>query len=146
LANFPNRPLIGLLLRLIYQQYAQDIDAALRDAGFDDIGPAAANVFPFVGPEGSTVSELAELAHVRKQTMAQAVDQLERTGYIERRPNPLDRRSQLVFLTERGASVTPVTHAAAARVEQRWAQLTSPNELEALRASLLRLLTQLRAQ
>jgi hypothetical protein len=52
-------------------------------------------------------------------TMAQAVDQLERMGYVERRPNPRDRRSRLVFLTERGASVKPVTHATAARVEER---------------------------
>jgi DNA-binding MarR family transcriptional regulator len=143
-ANFPARPLIGLLLRLVYQHYAQDIDAALREAGFDDIRPAHANVFPFVPPEGITVSGLAELARVRKQTMAQAVDQLERKGYVERRPNPRDGRSRLVFLTQRGASVKPVTHATAARVEERWAELTSPEELEALRASLLRLMTELR--
>ena len=142
-AEFPSRPLIGLLLRLVYQHYAQDIDAALRQAGFDDIRPGAANVFPFVPAEGITVSRLAELARVRKQSMAQAVDQLERTGYVERRPNPRDHRSRLVFLTERGASVPPVTHAAAERVEQRWAQLTSPAEFEALRASLLHLLTEL---
>jgi DNA-binding MarR family transcriptional regulator len=144
--NFPARPLIGLLLRLVYQHYAQDVEAALREAGFGDIRPAHANVFPFVPPDGITVSALAELARVRKQTMAQAVDQLERIGYVERHPNPRDRRSRLVLLTERGASVTPVTHAAAARVEERWAELTSAQELEALRASLLRLLTQLRAQ
>jgi DNA-binding MarR family transcriptional regulator len=145
-ANFPARPLIGLLLRLLYQHYAQDIDAALREAGFGDLRPPHANVFPFVSPEGITVSGLAELARVRKQTMAQAVDQLERLGYVERRANPDDRRSRLVFLTERGASIKPVTHATAARVEERWAELTSPEELEALRASLLRLLTELRAQ
>jgi DNA-binding MarR family transcriptional regulator len=144
--NFPSRPLIGLLLRLLYQHYAQDIDAALHDAGFVDIRPAHANVFPFVPPEGISVSGLAELARVRKQTMAEAVDQLEHMGYVERHPNPDDRRSRLVFLTERGASVKPVTHAAAARVEERWAKLTSPKELEALRASLLRLLTELRAE
>ena len=145
-ANFPTRPLIGLLLRLLYQHYAQDIESALREAGFGDVRPAHSNVFPFVPPEGITVSELAELARVRKQTMAQAVDQLERMGYVERRPNPRDRRSRLVFLTERGASVKPVTHATAARVEKRWAELTSPDELEALRASLLRLLTELKAE
>ena len=142
-AGLPVRPLIGLLLRLVYQQYSQAIDAALRDAGFDDIRPAAANVFPFVRPEGITVSELAELARVRKQTMAQAVDQLERTGYVERRPNPRDRRSRLVFLTERGASVPPVTHAAAERVEEHWAQLMGTSQLESLRASLLSLLAEL---
>jgi DNA-binding MarR family transcriptional regulator len=144
--NFPARPLIGLLLRLLYQHYAQDIDAALREAGFGDIRPAHANVFPFVPPEGISVTGLAELARVRKQTMAEAVDQLERLGYVERRANPSDRRSRLVFLTERGASVKPVTHATAARVEKRWAELTTPEDLEALRASLLRLLTELRAE
>ena len=144
-ANFPTRPLIGLLLRLLYQHYAQDIESALREAGFDDLRPAHANVFPFVPADGITVSRLAELARVRKQSMAEAVDQLERMGYVERRPNPRDRRSRLVFLTARGASVRPVTHATAARVEERWAELTSPEELEALRTSLLRSLTELRA-
>ena len=145
-ADFPSHPLIGLLLRLVYQHYAQDIDAALRQAGFDDIRPAAANVFPFVPAEGITVSRLAELARVRKQSMAQAVDQLERTGYVERRPNPRDHRSRLVFLTERGAGVPPVTHAAAQRVEERWAQLIGPAEFETLRASLLHLLAVLKDQ
>jgi DNA-binding MarR family transcriptional regulator len=145
-ANFPARPLIGLLLRLLYQHYAQEIDAALTDAGFGDVRPAHSNVFPFVPPEGISVSELAALARVRKQTMAQAVEELEGLGYVQRRPNPRDRRSRLVFLTERGAAVKPVTHATAARVEENWAQLTSPAELEALRASLLRLLTELRGQ
>jgi DNA-binding MarR family transcriptional regulator len=143
-ADLPARPLIGLLLRLVYQQYSQEIDTALREAGFDDIRPSAANVFPFVPPDGITVSELAELARVRKQTMAQAVDQLERTGYVQRRPSPRDRRSRLVCLTERGRSVPPVTHAAAERVEQRWGQLIGEGELEALRAGLIALLTELR--
>src|SRR6185312_7782290 len=109
-ANFPTRPLIGLLLRLLSQHYSEDIHAALVKAGFGDIRPTHANVFPFVPPEGITVTELAQLAHVRKQTMAEAVQQLERMGYVERRPNPGDRRSRLVFLTERGAAVKPVTH------------------------------------
>ena len=59
---------------------------------------------------------------------------------------PQRRRSRLVFLTERGAAVKPVTHATAERVERRWAELTSPEELEALRASLLRFLTEVRGE
>jgi DNA-binding MarR family transcriptional regulator len=144
-ANLPTRPLLGLLLRLVHQHWSHDIEAALGAAGFDDIRPGAANVFPFVPPEGIAVSELAEAAGVRKQTMAQAVEQLERAGYVERRPNPGDRRSRLVFLTKRGEAVPRVTHAAAGRVEERWAELTSPEETEELRATLLRLLTALRS-
>jgi DNA-binding MarR family transcriptional regulator len=142
--RLPPRPLLALLLRLVHQYYAQDVDAALRAAGFGDIRPPHANVFPFVPPEGIQVSELAQLARVRKQTMAQAVEQLERAGYVERRPDPNDRRARLVFLTPRGEAVRPVTMAAGHRVEQRWAQLTSPEEIESLRGSLQRLLAKLR--
>jgi DNA-binding MarR family transcriptional regulator len=139
----PEHPTMGLLLRLLYQLYSLEIQGALRAAGFDDINPAAANVFTFLTSEGATVSELANLAHVRKQTMAQTVEQLERTGYVQRRPDPSDRRSRLVFLTARGKRIPPVTHKAAAAVEKRWARVAGPAELETLRMSLLDLLSQL---
>ena len=88
--------MIGLLLRLVYQQHAEDIQAALREAGFDDLRPPPRTSSRSCRPDGITVSELAELARVRKQTMAQAVEQLEQMGYVERRPNPRDRRSRQV--------------------------------------------------
>jgi DNA-binding MarR family transcriptional regulator len=139
-------PTMGVLLRLLYQLYSLEIQGALRDAGFEDINPAAANVFTFVTSQGATVSELAGLSHVRKQTMAQTVEQLELSGYIERRPNPSDRRSQLVFLTPRGKQIPPVTHRAAATVEKRWTHLLGAGEFETLRVSLLELLTGLTAE
>jgi DNA-binding MarR family transcriptional regulator len=129
---------------VIYHHHSQAIESALRAAGFNDIAPSAGNVFPFVGREGITISALAQLAGVRKQTMAQAVEQLERGGYLERRDNPDDRRSRLVFLTERGRTVTPVTHAAAAAVEQQWADLIGTDELERLRQELRSLLQKIR--
>jgi DNA-binding MarR family transcriptional regulator len=144
--RLPSRPLLGLLLRLVHQYYAQEVDAALRAAGFADIRPPHSNVFPFVPAEGIQVSELAQLAHVRKQTMAQAVEQLERAGYVERRPDPHDRRARLVFLTLRGESVRPVAVAAGRRAEERWAKLVGPDEIEDLRASLLALLAKLRSE
>ena len=139
-----DRPSLALLLRVIYQHHSQAIESALRASGFDDIAPSAGNVFPFMRREGITISALAELAGVRKQTMAQAVEQLERSGYVERRENPADRRSRLVFLTDRGRTVTPVTHAAAAAVEERWASLIGTDELERLRHELQSLLELIR--
>lgn len=135
--------LLGLLLRLAYQHWAEDMDAALRAAGFDDIRPPHANVFPFVPAEGIQVSELARLARVRKQTMAQAIEGLERLGYVERRPDPSDRRARLVFLTERGQAVPRIAAATGPRVEERWAELIGHEELEMLRNLLQRLLAEL---
>src|ERR1700737_3610168 len=144
--DLPAVPLIGLLLRLLNQHWAEEVDAALRAAGFDDIRPPHANVCPFVPPEGIQVSELAKRARVRKQTMAEAVEELERAGYIVRRPDPKDRRGQLVLLTKRGKAVPPVAIAAGLRVEEHWAELTSRQQVEALRGSLQRLLKRLADQ
>jgi len=133
---------LGLLLRLAHQHWTQAVDAALDDAGFGDVRPPHANVFTFVPAEGIQVSELTRLARVRKQTMAQAVEELEQLGYVERRPDPSDRRARLVFLTPRGFAVRPVAIAAGRRVEAGWAELTSPQQIESLRRSLQALLTQ----
>jgi DNA-binding MarR family transcriptional regulator len=142
----PNdRPLIGLLLRLLLQHWAAEVDAALDEAGFHGIRPPHANVFPFVTADGIQVSELAQRANVRKQTMAEAVAQLEEMGYVERRPDPNDRRARLVFLTERGKGVRPVSVATGRQVERDWAELTSPEEIEALREILEKLLARIRA-
>ena len=132
----PQNPPLGLLLLLVHQHWTQAVDNALDAAGFGDIRPPHANVFTFTPPEGIQVSELTKLAHVRKQTMTQAVEELEQLGYVERRPDPNDRRARLVFLTRRGEGVRPIAVATGRKVDERWAELTSPQEMEALRKAL----------
>jgi len=133
----------ALLLRLLHREYALGIETALAEAGFGEIRSGDAKVFPFVPPAGIQVRDLAIRAGVRKQTMAQTVDQLEEAGYLERRPNPRDGRSRLIMLTERGKAVQPVAAGAGDLIEQRWARLTSPEEFETLRALLHHLLNRI---
>ena len=123
----------SFLLRLLHREYTLAIETALVDAGFGDIRSGDAKVFPFVPPEGIQVRELAVRAGVRKQTVAQSVDQLEHAGYVERRPNPRDGRSRLVVLTDRGKAIQPVAAGAGDGIEQRWAQLIGPDEFKHLR-------------
>src|SRR4051812_7813254 len=52
------------------------------------------------GPQ--SVSDLALKERVRPQSMAQTVADLESEGYVERRPDPGDRRRALVELTGTG--------------------------------------------
>jgi DNA-binding MarR family transcriptional regulator len=142
----PHHDVLGLLLRLVNQHWGEGVHVALQAAGLDGIRAPHANVIPFVPADGIQVSELARAASMRKQSMAEAVEQLERAGYVERRPDPRDRRARLVFLTERGHQVRSVAVAAGRRVEADWAGLTSPEEIAALRATLLRLLERLRGR
>jgi DNA-binding MarR family transcriptional regulator len=133
------------LLRLAHQHWTQAVEAALDEAGFGDIRPPHANVFTFARPEGIQVSELTKLAHVRKQTMTQAVEELERLGYVERRPDPNDRRARLVFLTERGKGVRPIAMATGRLVDERWAELAGSEEIEQIKHALQRLLGRLQS-
>lgn len=142
--TLPSRPRIAYLFRVLHEQFALEIDIALREAGFGDIHPGQAKVFPFVPDEGIPVKELAALAGVRKQTMAQAVDQLVRSGYLERRPNPHDARSRLILLTPRGRSARPVAVKSGQAIEDRWAELIGASDLEAIRRDLRRLLERIR--
>lgn len=136
-------PQLGVLLRLASQQWTSAVEAALDDAGLDGIRPPHANVFTFVSEHGSTVSELTKRAHVRKQTMTQAVEELEALGYVERRPDPRDRRARLVVLTPRGRRVQPLAMRAGAQVEARWQQAAGAEEINRLRAGLAELLAAL---
>lgn len=137
--ELPDRPRITYLMRALHQHYTRFVGSALRDAGFAGIRPGDAKALAFVPPEGIPVGELADWAGVRKQTMREAVEQLERAGYVELRPNPRDGRSRLVFLTPRGQAARPAAKAAGDRAEAYWAQLTSPDEVESVRSGLLRL-------
>jgi DNA-binding MarR family transcriptional regulator len=137
---------LAILLRLLHQHHAREVDAALRAAGFSDIRPPHASVFPYVPAEGIQVSEIATLARVRKQTAAEAVAQLERAGYVERRPDPDDGRARLVFLTPKGESVRPIAQAAGRRVEDHWAELIGTERLEGLRATMRDLLLAIRQE
>jgi DNA-binding MarR family transcriptional regulator len=145
IGDLPERPLLGLLLRLLSQHYNHDVQEGLRAHGFGDIRPPHANVFVFAQPDGITIAELARLARVRRQSMAQAVQELVSAGYAELRDNPRDRRSKLVFLTERGQAVGPVSAVAGEHVEEHWASIIGREDLESLRAAMLGLLVALRS-
>jgi DNA-binding MarR family transcriptional regulator len=49
-----------------------------------------------------SVSDLAAKERVRHQSMTQTVTDLEADGFVERRPDPVDRRRVLVSLTKAG--------------------------------------------
>src|SRR5579875_1158809 len=55
------------------------------------------------GPQ--SVSELAQAEHVRPQSMAQTVSELESAGLVSRRPDPVDRRRAMVEVTSEGLAV-----------------------------------------
>jgi DNA-binding MarR family transcriptional regulator len=52
------------------------------------------------------VGELVRVFGLKQSTFTSLLDRLERDGLVRREPNPADRRSFLVHLTERGRGLT----------------------------------------
>jgi len=134
LANRP--PSLTLLLFSAYRSMESRIFGALSRAGFDDVTPAQGRLFRGVRPGGSRMTELAEGAHVTKQTAGFLVEQLERAGYVTRVPDPADARARLLKIAPKGAAAISIGLAAVAEAEAEWAASIGPERMAGLRDAL----------
>jgi DNA-binding MarR family transcriptional regulator len=132
-------PLIGALLRVPWEAVQRHMLERLHERGFDDFDAAYINVFQYPGPQGTRPSELAARLGISKQALNYLLGELERLGYIERRPDPDDLRSKRVALTPRGTSAIGVIREAVGEMETIWAQQLSPKRFAQLRNLLLEL-------
>ena len=64
--------------------------------------------------EGVPQSELADYMDVEKATLGRLIDRLEEKGWVERRPDTIDRRVKRLFLTARVQSLMRALRAVAA--------------------------------
>jgi DNA-binding MarR family transcriptional regulator len=130
---------IVVLLREAYVTLNDQAIVRLADSGHEQIRPAHSAVFEYLDDTGTTVSRLAERAQMTKQAMAELVAHLEKHGYVERRPDPDDRRAKLVVPTGRGHEVLAIAQALVPEVEQQIVDLVGPRRAAALRADLERI-------
>lgn len=130
---------IGALLAIPRTVIAQRALAASGQRGFGDISPAHQLALQALAPEGMRLTELAARAGVAKQSMGYLVDELERGGYLERVPDPVDGRAKIIRRTERGWAYQRLAAEVVEQVEQEWVALLGEAEF----AELKRLLTRL---
>jgi DNA-binding MarR family transcriptional regulator len=86
-----------------------------------------------------TQAALAEAIGADKTRIIPTLDELQAQGFLERRPDPDDRRARLLALTDAGRDVKDVVQAAIQRGEERWLGTLS----RADRVAFLRVLEQL---
>ena len=108
----------------------------LEEAGYADIRPTHGCVFRFVRDDGMRPTELARLAGMTKQSVGELVDDLVDLGYVERIPDPEDRRAKLICLTDRGIEAQRVGFGLLADVEDRWAERFGATRMNQLRKLL----------
>ena len=132
-------PMIGALLRTPWEAVQRRMLQRLHDDGFADLDFAHLNVFQYPGPQGTRPSELAARLGMTKQALNYLLGELERLGYLQRKPDPDDLRSKRVVLTARGASAIRVIREAVVEVETTWAGQLGPERFAEFRSLLLEL-------
>lgn len=129
-------PMLGALLRAPLRALTARVAADLSRAGFTDLRPAHLVVFQHLDAEGTRLTELAARASMTKQSMGALVNDLEGWSYVERRPDPLDRRARIVCRTERGWAVELAARTSVGDFEEEWMRRVGAERMRQFRAVL----------
>jgi len=89
--------------------------------------------------EGLTHSELADKLHVHPATVSNALQRMERAGFLERRADPQDQRVSRVYLTEAGRQIQGAVERVWAELERETLRGFSDGEREMLAQFFVRL-------
>jgi DNA-binding MarR family transcriptional regulator len=107
-----------------------DLIARLDAAGFAGLTPAHSAVFENLDPGGTRLTELAARARITHQSMSELISVLQQRGYLERRPDPGDRRARIVCLTPTGRKMIRQSIKEIAAIEAEWRRRLARNGLK----------------
>lgn len=86
---------------------------------------------------GARVADIASTFAIGVGTTSKIVDRLEKEGWVERRPNPANRRSSLLALTPAGEAVVSRAEPAwQAAIQEIFGGALTPGQLRALALAL----------
>jgi DNA-binding MarR family transcriptional regulator len=108
------------LLRRTHHLMVGEITERLEASGFPDSPPSFHPIFENLDPEGTRLTVLAARAGLTHQSVGEVVTELERRGYVERIPDPTDKRARLVSLTDRGRDLVRAAVKHIGDIEREW--------------------------
>jgi DNA-binding MarR family transcriptional regulator len=141
----PSRLHIGQLLVQLTRVFQTELFERLVAAGVEDARVAHTHVTAFIKADGSRLTELASQARMTLPAMSELVDDLQRLGIVERRPDPSDGRAKLICLTAAGWDAMRVGHGVIAEIEAEYAELVGAESFEQAAETLDWLLSRLTA-
>jgi DNA-binding MarR family transcriptional regulator len=113
---------LGVLAARLLVAVQDRLYARLEEAGYGDMTRLHGAVIAHLDEQGTRATELARRSGRHKQVIGRIVDELEALGYVERRPEPGDRRAKLVVPTPRGRDVMRLSDAIIDDIERDLAQ------------------------
>jgi MarR family transcriptional regulator, transcriptional regulator for hemolysin len=125
----PNRS-FGFLVHDVARLYGRRFDRNGRRLGLTraqcrTLGYLARN-------EGINQAGLADLLEIRPMTLVRQIDRMQEAGWIERRPDPTDRRARRLFLTDKARPVLGRIWDVSSETQDQVLASLSPDEAEQL--------------
>ncbi len=109
-----------LLIRLLNHFRVQLYTQPDREERFPGLRFAHMPIWGNVGIDGIRLTELAQRANLSLPACSELVNDLQDLGYLERRPDPLDRRAKLIHPTKQGRDLLARAGKAVAEIEADW--------------------------
>jgi DNA-binding MarR family transcriptional regulator len=138
-----DRLAIGQLLVRLLRQFRAELFAPAAEHGYRDLREPHLHIFGNLGIDGVRLTELAARAQLSLATTSELVSELERLGYLERRPDPADGRAKLIFPSPQGRQALDDAGDRVAEIEQHWSRLLGPDRFAELCRALQQLLDEL---
>lgn len=114
---------IGQLLGRLLRSFREDLYRRAQEGGYGDIREAHLQVFGAIDWAGTRLTGLAARANMTLPAMSELVDDLQRLGYLERVPDPGDRRAKLIRPTRRGRRLLVAALRAVREIEEGYASV-----------------------
>ena len=130
------RPPLIRLLDAVFDEFVGELHKRIETSPFSDIRPTHGCVFGTIDPDGSRLTDLAERAHMTKQSVGEVASDLEQRGYLERVPDPADGRAKIIRLTERGRAAQALGREMIDEIEAEWGERYGVEQVAALREAL----------
>jgi len=108
----------------------------LRAAGLEDARVAHTHVTAYIKADGSRLTELAAMARMTLPAMSGLVNDLERLGIVERRPDPRDGRAKLICLTDDGWDAIRIAQGTIRQMEDDYARIVGRRRFESAAGTL----------
>jgi DNA-binding MarR family transcriptional regulator len=123
---------------------SRDLQSRVRhslseDLGFRGLRPSFGPFLSLIWDEGRPLATIAGALAISRQACSQLANLAEAAGYLERRPNPEDRRSRLVMLTPRGRALVEEGIRIILECESEYAALVGANSYRRFTAPLAEL-------
>ena len=115
--------------------------AQVREAGYPEVRESWLPILQHIEDKGIRSIDLAAKLHISKQAANKMVQEIQKRGYVERMPDPDDKRAQRISLTEQGWEAWVIGLKAMKAMEQKLEEALGVQNIQNMRSQTVKLET-----